>query len=131
MSVSDPIADMLVRIRNAQAVHKEFVSIPLSKVKLAIAKILKSEGYIKDFHQSGEKSDAFLTIDLKYYVGEPVISELKRVSKPGLRVYKKRYGLPKVLSGLGISIVSTSKGLMTDREARDHGLGGEIICYVA
>lgn len=131
MSMSDPIADMLVRIRNAQAVQKEFVSIPLSKIKLAIAKILKSEGYITDFYQTGEKAKALLTINLKYYAGAPVISELKRVSKPGLRVYKKRYGLPKVLSGLGISIVSTSKGLMTDREARDHGLGGEIICYVA
>lgn len=131
MSMSDPIADMLVRIRNAQAVQKEFVSIPLSKIKLAIAKILKSEGYITDFYQTGEKAEALLTINLKYYAGAPVISELKRVSKPGLRVYKKRYGLPKVLSGLGISIVSTPKGLMTDREARNHGLGGEIICYVA
>lgn len=131
MSMSDPIADMLVRIRNAQAVNKNFVSMPSSKIKLAIAKILKDEGYIDNFQIKGEKAASLLTIALKYYAGSPVIAELKRISRPGLRIYKKRYELPKVLSGLGVAIVSTPKGLMTDRQARASGFGGEVICYVS
>ncbi len=127
MSNQDPIADMLTRVRNALAVAKKEVKVPLSKLKLAIAKVLKAEGYITDF----SKEDGLMNISLKYYEGIPVISEIKRVSRPGLRVYKGKEDLPKVKNGLGIAIISTSKGIMSDREARRLGLGGEVLCYVS
>lgn len=130
MSMSDPIADMLTRIRNAQAVRKKEVAIPSAKIKIEIAKILKEEGYIIDYSVS-EDLKAVLTIILKYYEGKPVISEIKRVSRPGLRIYKAKDELPKILGGLGIAIISTSKGLMTDRNARLADHGGEIICTVS
>lgn len=130
MSMNDPIADMLTRIRNAQAANKTSVSMPSSKSKIAIAAVLKDEGYIIGYRvESGTKP--ILTVDLKYYQGKPVIAQLQRVSRPGLRQYKGKEDLPKVLGGLGIAIVSTSKGLMTDRAARAAGHGGEVICYVA
>jgi small subunit ribosomal protein S8 len=130
MSMNDPIADMLTRIRNAQAANKKSVSIPSSKSKCAIAAVLKDEGYVTDYRvESGTKP--VLTVDLKYYQGKPVIAQLQRVSRPGLRQYKGKEDLSKVLGGLGIAIVSTSKGLMTDRAARAAGHGGEVICYVA
>lgn len=131
MSMSDPIADMLVRIRNAQAVEKQSVSMPSSKIKLAIAKVLKDEGYIEGFSVQDSDAKPVLLISLKYYSGKPVIERLERVSKPGLRVYKGRHDLPQVLNGLGVAIVSTPSGVMTDRKARSTGLGGEVICYVA
>lgn len=131
MSMSDPIADMLVRIRNAQAVKKETVSMPSSKIKVAIAKILQDEGYIDSFQTQENQGKAVLTVNLKYYAGLPVIEQLQRVSKPGLKVYKKHDEVPFVLGGLGVAIVSTSKGLMSDRRARAAGLGGEVICYVS
>lgn len=129
MSMTDPIADMLTRIRNAQAARKQEVAIPASKIKCAIARVLKEEGYITDYRVSTE-SKSILTVVLKYYQGKPVISLLKRVSRPGLRIYKPKEALPQVNSGLGIVIVSTSKGLMTDRAARVVGHGGEILCLV-
>jgi len=130
MSMNDPIADMLTRIRNAQAANKKSVSMPSSKTKCAIAAVLKDEGYVTGFHvESGVKPT--LTVQLKYYEGKPVIAQLQRVSRPGLRQYKGKEELPKVQGGLGIAIVSTSKGLMTDRAARAAGHGGEVICYVA
>lgn len=129
--MSDPIADMLVRIRNAQAVEKQSVSMPSSKIKLAIAKVLKDEGYIEGFSVQDSDAKPVLLISLKYYSGKPVIERLERVSKPGLRVYKGRHDLPQVLNGLGVAIVSTPSGVMTDRKARSTGLGGEVICYVA
>lgn len=130
MSMSDPIADMLTRIRNGQAVGKANVSMPSSKFKVAVADLMKAEGYISDFSISdGPKTE--LTIELKYFQGEPVIDLLKRASKPGLRLYKGSNELPKVRGGLGIAIISTSKGLMTDRAARSAGHGGEVIAYVA
>ncbi len=129
--MSDPIADMLVRIRNAQAVEKQSVSMPSSKIKLAIAKVLKDEGYIDGFSVQDRDAKPVLVISLKYYSGKPVIERLERVSKPGLRVYKGRHDLPQVLNGLGVAIVSTPGGVMTDRKARSTGLGGEVICYVA
>jgi len=131
MSMSDPIADMLTRIRNAQVVQKASVSMPSSKVKVAIAKVLKDEGYIEDFAvtEAGGKSE--LKIGLKYYVGRAVIERLERVSRPGLRVYKGKDEIPTVMNGLGVAIVSTPKGVMTDRKARATGVGGEVICYVA
>lgn len=129
--MSDPIADMLVRIRNAQAVEKQSVSMPSSKIKLAIAKVLKDEGYIDGFSVQDGDAKPVLVISLKYYSGKPVIERLERVSKPGLRVYKGRHDLPQVLNGLGVAIVSTPSGVMTDRKARSTGLGGEVICYVA
>jgi small subunit ribosomal protein S8 len=128
--MSDPIADMLTRIRNAQAVTKKEVAIPNAKIKIEIAKILKEEGYIIDYSVSNDLK-AVLTIILKYYEGKPVISNIQRVSTPGLRIYKAKDDLPKVLAGLGIAIISTSKGLMTDRNARLAGHGGEIICTVS
>lgn len=131
MSMSDPIADMLVRIRNAQAVEKQSVSMPSSKIKLAIAKVLTDEGYIEGFSVQDSDAKPVLLISLKYYSGKPVIERLERVSKPGLRVYKGRHDLPQVLNGLGVAIVSTPSGVMTDRKARSTGLGGEVICYVA
>jgi small subunit ribosomal protein S8 len=131
MSMSDPIADMLTRIRNAQGVQKTQVVMPSSKVKVAIANVLKDEGYIEDFAvaEAGGKSE--LKIGLKYYAGRPVIERLERVSRPGLRVYKGKDDIPNVMNGLGVAIVSTPKGVMTDRKARATGVGGEVICYVA
>ena len=131
MSMSDPIADMLTRIRNAQVVQKTAVLMPSSKVKVAIANVLKDEGYIEDFAvtEAGGKSE--LKIGLKYYAGRPVIERLERVSRPGLRVYKGKDDIPNVMNGLGVAIVSTPQGVMTDRKARATGVGGEVICYVA
>ena len=131
MSMTDPIADMLVRIKNALAVGKPQVSMPASKMKLAIADVLKAEGYIGDFRVIGEKAAAKLEIALKYYEGRPVIERLERVSRSGLRQYRGKDGIPSVLGGLGVAIISTSKGLMTDRQARTAGVGGEVICLVA
>lgn len=131
MSMSDPIADMLTRIRNAQSVNKSSVAMPSSNVKVAIAKVLKDEGYIEDFSVAQEGGKAELSIALKYYVGRPVIERLERVSRPGLRVYKGRDDLPSVMNGLGVAIVSTPKGVMTDRKARATGVGGEVLCLVA
>ncbi|ABX13958.1 MULTISPECIES: 30S ribosomal protein S8 [Burkholderia] len=131
MSMSDPIADMLTRIRNAQMVEKVSVAMPSSKVKVAIAQVLKDEGYIDDFAVKTEGAKAELNIALKYYAGRPVIERLERVSKPGLRVYRGRNEIPQVMNGLGVAIVSTPKGVMTDRKARATGVGGEVICYVA
>jgi len=131
MSMNDPIADMLTRIRNALAAEKVTVGMPSSKQKIAIAELLKSEGYIKDYQANDVEGKMVLTIDLKYYQGKPVIETIKRVSSPGLRVYKSSDELPQVMGGLGVAIVSTSKGLMTDKNARQAGHGGEVICYVA
>jgi len=130
MSMSDPIADMLTRIRNAQATDKVSVAIPSSKVKLAIAKVLKDEGYIEDFAQRSMDGKNVLEIGLKYYAGKPVIEKIERVSRPGLRIYKGRDDIPRVMNGLGVAIVSTSKGVMTDRRARETGVGGEVLCIV-
>lgn len=131
MSMSDPIADMLTRIRNAQGVDKVSVQMPSSKLKVAVAKVLKDEGYIETFSVVMEDSKPLLNIELKYYAGRPVIEKIERVSKPGLRIYKGKSDIPQVMNGLGIAIVSTSKGVMTDRKARAVGLGGEVIAYVA
>ena len=128
--MTDPIADMLTRVRNAQAASKFDVTMPSSKFKLSIAKVLQDEGYIAGY-SSDNAVKPTLTVTLKYYDGRPVIDELKRVSRPGLRIYKNKNELPKILNGLGIAIVSTSAGVMTDREARDTGRGGEIICTVS
>ena len=130
MSMSDPIADMLTRIRNAQATEKVTVAMPASKVKLAIAKVLKDEGYIEEFGQRTIEGKNVLEIGLKYYAGKPVIEKLERVSRPGLRIYKGRDDIPRVLNGLGVAIVSTSRGVMTDRRARETGVGGEVLCIV-
>jgi small subunit ribosomal protein S8 len=131
MSMSDPIADMLTRIRNAQVVEKASVAMPSSKVKISIAKVLKEEGYIDGFAVGEDAGKPTLTVHLKYYAGKPVIERLERVSKPGLRIYKRSDAIPQVLNGLGVAIVSTSLGVMTDRKARATGVGGEVICYVA
>ncbi len=131
MSMSDPIADMLTRIRNGQQAGKASVRLPASKKKMAIAKVLKDEGYIADVTVVEEAGKPTMEITLKYYQGRPVIDMIKRVSRPGLRVYKGKEELPRVRGGLGIAIVSTSKGLMTDREARKQGHGGEVIAFVA
>ena len=130
MSMSDPIADMLTRIRNGQAVGKKAVSMPSSKKKAAIAQVLKDEGYIIDCTVAEEDGKSVLNIALKYFQGEPVIDMIQRVSRPGLRVYKGSKEIPKVRAGLGITILSTSKGMMTDRAARAAGHGGEVIAYV-
>ena len=130
MSMSDPIADMLTRVRNAQAAFKAEVAMPSSKVKQAIAGVLKSEGYIADVTVRETDSRPELVIALKYYEGRPVIESLKRVSRPGLRIYKSKDELPRVLGGLGVAIVSTSRGVMTDRAARAAGEGGEVLCTV-
>lgn len=130
MSISDPIADMLTRIRNAQAVQHDEVSMPSSKLKVSLAEVLKREGYIEHYEVIGEKPKYMLKITLKYYQGKPVISSIKGVSRPGLRVYRAKQNLPKVLGGLGIAVLSTSKGLLTDREARQQGVGGELLCYI-
>ena len=130
MSMQDPIADMLTRIRNGQAANKSAVSMPSSKLKVAIANVLADEGYIESVKVlDGVKPE--LEITLKYFQGKPVVESIQRVSRPGLRIYKRKDELPKVMGGLGVAVVSTSKGVMTDRAARQAGLGGEIICYVA
>ena len=131
MSMSDPIADMFTRIRNAQRVDKQSVSMPTSKLKVAIARLLKDEGYIEDYSVKGEGALRELEVRLKYYAGRPVIERLDRVSRPGLRVYRGRDALPQVMNGLGVAIVTTSRGVMTDRHARASGVGGEVIGYVA
>ena len=130
MSMSDPIADMLTRIRNAQAVEKSVVVMPASKLKTAIAQVLKDEGYIDGFAVKGDKKSE-LEIALKYYAGRPVIEHIERVSRPGLRIYRGRHEIPNVMNGLGVAIVTTPKGVMTDRKARAAGIGGEVLCYVA
>lgn len=130
MSMQDPIADMFTRVRNGQMSNKVAVTMPSSKVKTAVAELLKSEGFIADYEVSGDVKKE-LSVTLKYFEGKPVIETIKRVSRPGLRIYKKTGDLPKVMGGLGVAIVSTSKGLMTDRAARNAGIGGEIIGYVA
>ncbi|MEA9393314.1 30S ribosomal protein S8 [Acerihabitans sp. TG2] len=130
MSMQDPIADMLTRIRNGQTANKTAVSMPSSKLKVAIANLLKEEGFIEEFKIEGDTKPT-LEIVLKYFQGKPVVETIQRISRPGLRIYKKKDSLPKVMAGLGIAVVSTSKGVMTDRAARQAGLGGEIICYVA
>lgn len=129
MSMTDPIADMLTRIRNAQTARKADVAMPSSKLKVSIAKVLKEEGYIADF-QVGEGAKPELSVTLKYYQGQPVIEMLQRVSRPGLRQFKGKDGLPKVRGGLGTAIVSTSNGVMTERAARARGQGGEVLCVV-
>jgi small subunit ribosomal protein S8 len=131
MSMSDPIADMLTRIRNAQMVEKTAVVMPASKLKVAIAQVLKDEGYVENFAVIGDKAKPQLEVTLKYYAGRPVIEPIERVSRPGLRVYKGRHEIPNVKNGLGVAIVTTPKGVMTDRKARQAGIGGEVLCYVA
>jgi small subunit ribosomal protein S8 len=131
MSMSDPIADMLTRIRNAQQVEKKTVGMPSSTLKVAIAKVLQDEGYIDAYSIEHDSGKASLIISLKYYAGKAVIERLERVSKPGLRIYKGKDEIPTVMNGLGIAIVSTPRGVMADRHARTQGVGGEIICYVA
>ncbi len=131
MSMSDPIADMLTRIRNAQMVEKAVVLVPSSKVKVAIAQVLKEEGYIDGFSVKANDGKPQLEIALKYYAGKPVIERIERVSRPGLRVYKGHGSIPQVMNGLGVAIVTTPQGVMTDRKARATGIGGEVLCYVA
>lgn len=131
MSMSDPVADMLTRIRNAQASEKRAVSMPASKLKTAIAQVLKDEGYIEDFATKPEGGKPVLEVQLKYYAGRPVIERIERVSRPGLRIYRGSKDIPQVMNGLGIAIVSTSQGVMTDRRARAGGVGGEVLCIVA
>jgi small subunit ribosomal protein S8 len=131
MSMSDPIADMLTRIRNAQSVEKAVVTMPSSNLKVAIAQVLKDEGYIDGFQVRTETGKTELEIALKYYAGRPVIERIERVSRPGLRIYKGRHAIPQVMNGLGVAIVTTPKGVMTDRKARQNGVGGEVLCYVA
>ena len=131
MSMSDPIADMLTRIRNAQSVEKSSVNMPSSKLKVAIAKVLKDEGYIENFVVRGDATRPELEIELKYYAGRPVIERIERVSRPGLRIYKGRHDIPSVMNGLGVAIITTPMGVMTDRKARAAGIGGEVLCYVA
>jgi len=131
MSMTDPIADMLTRIRNAQAADKAQVLMPSSKLKASIAEVLKSEGYIVDYKVAEKDGKPVLAVELKYYEGKPVIASIKRASRPGVRMYKQKDELPKVEGGLGIAIISTPKGVMTDRAARSAGVGGEVICYVS
>ena len=131
MSMSDPIADMLTRIRNGQAAEKTVVDMPSSKLKVAIAQVLKDEGYIEDFAVRNDAGKATLSVALKYYVGRPVIDRLERVSRPGLRIYRQSRDIPRVMNGLGIAIVSTPRGVVTDRKARSLGVGGEVLCLVA
>ena len=131
MSMSDPIADMLTRIRNAQMVEKAVVLVPSSKVKVAIAQVLKDEGYIDGFSIKTDDGKSQLEIALKYYAGKPVIERIERVSRPGLRVYRGSDAIPQVQNGLGVAIVTTPQGVMTDRKARATGVGGEVLCYVA
>ena len=131
MTMTDPISDMLTRIRNGQKARKERVAMPASKAKEAIAKVLKDEGYITDYATAGEGSSSTLTVELKYFEGAPVIETIQRSSKPGLRIYRGKEDLPKVLGGLGVAIVSTSAGVMSDRQAREKGIGGEVLCVVS
>jgi small subunit ribosomal protein S8 len=131
MSMSDPVSDMLTRIRNAQMVGHTEVVMPASHLKAAIAQVLKDEGYVEDFALRDNGAKKQLHIGLKYYAGRPVIERLERVSKPGLRVYKGRNDIPQIMNGLGVAILSTSRGVMTDRKARADGVGGEILCIVA
>ncbi len=131
MSMSDPVADMLTRIRNGQMAGHASVLMPSSKLKLSLAKVLNDEGFISAFSVNENSGKAELSVDLKYFEGKPVIDMIKRVSRPGLRVYKSKDELPKVIGGLGIAVISTSKGIMTDRDARKAGIGGEVICYIA
>ena len=131
MSMTDPIADMLTRIRNGQGARKVTVSMPASKAKEAVAKVLQDEGYILGFATEGEGAEKQLTVELKYFEGVPVIESIQRTSKPGLRIYRGKDELPKVLGGLGVAIVSTSAGVMSDRQAREKGIGGEVICVVS
>ena len=131
MSMQDPISDMLTRIRNSLERNKRDVKIPSSKLKVAIANILKQEGYISDFRVEENDKKASLIIDLKYFEGKPVIEMIKRVSRPSLKSYKSIDDLPKVMGGLGVAIISTSKGVMTDKSAREHGIGGEVLCVVS
>lgn len=131
MSMQDPVADMLTRIRNAQQAEKQLVTMPASKLKSAIAQVLKDEGYIDGFAVREADGRAALEISLKYYAGRPVIEKIERVSRPGLRIYRPKDQLPKVMNGLGVAIVSTSRGVMTDRKARGLGVGGEVLCIVA
>ena len=131
MSMSDPIADMLTRIRNAQMAEKVTVAMPSSKLKVALAKVLQDEGYVDGFKVVSDNGKPTLEIGLKYYSDRPVIEKIQRVSRPGLRVYKGSEDIPQVMNGLGVAIVSTSKGLMTDRKARANGIGGEVLCIVA
>lgn len=131
MSMSDPVADMLTRIRNAQMAEKTIVNMPTSKLKTNIANVLKSEGFIEDFKVITEGAMGSLAIQLKYYNGEPVIELIKRISRPGLRIYKPSTELPIVMNGMGVAIISTSLGVMTDKVARKKGVGGEILCHVA
>jgi small subunit ribosomal protein S8 len=129
--MTDPIADMLTRIRNAHKAGKVSLTMPASAIKKSIAGVLKDEGYIEDFSSAADGAKAELTISLKYYEGEPVIAELKRISRPGLRVYTSAEDLPRVKEGLGVAIVSTNKGIMSDRAARAAGIGGEVLCSVS
>ena len=131
MSMTDPIADMLVRIRNAQAAGKTVVNMPSSKLKISIAQVLKDEGYVEGFALRENDGKPQLEISLKYYGGKPVIEKLERVSRPGLRIYRGKAEIPNVMNGLGVAIVSTSRGVMTDRKARGLGVGGEVLCIVA
>ncbi len=131
MSMTDPIADMLTRIRNGQKARKVAVTMPASKLKEAVAKVLHDEGYITSFATDGEGAERQLTIELKYFEGVPVIEKIQRASRPGLRVYRGKEDLPKVLGGLGVTIVSTSAGVMSDRQAREQGIGGEVLCVVS
>ena len=131
MSMSDPIADMLTRIRNAQMAEKATVAMPSSKLKIAIAKVLKDEGYVEDFRVRDAEGKSTLELGLKYYAGRPVIERVERVSRPGLRIYRGSSDIPRVMNGLGIAIVSTPKGVMTDSKARAANVGGEVLCIVA
>ena len=131
MTMTDPISDMLTRIRNGQNARKVSVSMPASKAKEAVASVLKDEGYITDYSTDGEGAEKSLSVELKYFEGVPVIESLQRASRPGLRIYRGKEGLPKVLGGLGVAIVSTSAGVMSDRRAREKGIGGEVICIVS
>lgn len=131
MSMTDPIADMLTRIRNGQKARMVSVMMPASKTKEAIASVLKDEGYVTDYSTAGEGAERTLTIELKYFDGAPVIERIQRTSRPGLRVYRGKEELPKVLGGLGVAIVSTSAGVMSDRQAREQGIGGEVLCIVS
>jgi len=131
MTMTDPISDMLTRIRNGQNARKVSVSMPASKAKEAVASVLKDEGYITDYSTDGEGAEKSLNVELKYFEGAPVIESLQRASRPGLRIYRGKEGLPKVLGGLGVAIVSTSAGVMSDRKAREKGIGGEVICIVS
>jgi len=131
MSMTDPIADMLTRVRNGQKARKVSVSMPFSTAKLAVAKVLQDEGYVGSVEENGAGAAKELSIELKYFEGTPVIEKVQRVSKPGLRIYRGKEELPKVLGGLGVAIVSTSAGVMSDRKAREQGIGGEVICIVS